>query len=1018
MSIQSLSPRSQIEQHLFSQITPRINHPSSQNLTLEQQQYLDNFKPFQKLPVLLKQEQIKNECHENINENVYYLDENELPKSHIGSAITQKVGRNIFQIIKINNLVKRFKNTLLCRSYVLSQSQKEKIKSNLIFQEKYLQDKKQNSKNIISFVIDPTNKYIILWDIIMFFVILSLIILIPFFWSFDRSYPILQIEELTLFLTLLCLDIILKLNIAIIKKGNIIKTRKFIVKKYLQTSFILDIIFILLVYYTIQIESILIFISYCAFSLIKLQKIIAKIVKLLNLSAMQREIISLINLVITINLIAHFMACIWHYIGMTTIENEKNSWILYKNLQDDTKQVRYIFSFYWAIVTMITVGYGDITPQNHIEAFSCIFLMLLSCAVFTFSLNQVGTIVQNINKQKRQFQEMVRILTSYMQQHSIPDQLQSRARSYLEYRCIKRNQQSKYHLQNILEQLSSFLQQELMLNVFKNLLQDCKIISHNFSEETIKKMSNSLQTAYYCPDEQIYFQNQIDDNYLYFLDYGKVELQEKKSLQKVTELQKGKYFGEESFFTQQPRKFSAISRSFTKVFRISQNTFLNLLNKEELQVYHQLRHLIQFNSSVLGQKCQICSQCDHQIDNCQLLNYKPDIEKLILKDNLKIQYREKKQRLNKRSCKALQIQNQLILMQKVIAQSYGQEEILYDDEENGSLIPQDLEFNTNQDSPISKRKESLPKQTDSSPRADIKNSHDSNKRITFIKSDGFTRSKQFQTPQQQKQTSETDNKTQQYQNSVYCKQQMVGFEKAMEFKKFFPQFNLHVLILEYNKKVKILNKTQKMDQQKKRGALNIFNYNDNNIIFNNYNMDFETQIIICKNNAKSVVDKRLRGFVQVWDQIFDEDEEIIDFEADPQLLQKINHYYQFHEYDKTQISYVEKIQDSKIEHLMDQKSLEYLKFLGFKNDELSKERVQEWLTEITPLLCECYRLNCVEIIEILKISVAIFFYIEGLTEKEFQQFALKWGVMYPLPPQIQRKIVEENKFVFDRQGKK
>lgn len=47
---------------------------------------------------------------------------------------------------------------------------------------------------------------------------------------------------------------------------------------------------------------------------------------------MQREIISLINLIITINLIAHFMACIWHYIGMTTIEYEKNSWILVKNL--------------------------------------------------------------------------------------------------------------------------------------------------------------------------------------------------------------------------------------------------------------------------------------------------------------------------------------------------------------------------------------------------------------------------------------------------------------------------------------------------------------------------------------------------------------------------------------------------------------------------------------------------------------------------------------------------------------
>ncbi|CAD8072120.1 unnamed protein product [Paramecium primaurelia] len=829
MSVYSLSPRSQIDQNLFSQITPRINDPSLQNLTIDQQQYLDNFKPFKKLPVLFKQEQIKIECNEKINfENASYQDQNELPRSQACSVMTEKGGKSIFQIIKINNLVKRFKTILLSRSYILSQSQKEKLKNNLFYQEKYIQDKKDNSNNILSFVIDPTNKFIILWDIIMFFMTLSLIIVIPFFWSFDQQYPILKIQEMWSFLIFFLFDIILKLNIAIIKKGNIIKARKSIMKKYLQTSFILDLSFLFLVYYTVNLESILIFISYCAISLIKLQKVISKIVKLLNLSVIQREIISLINLVITINLIAHFMACIWHYIGMTTIENEKNSWILEKNLQNDTKQVRYIFSYYWAIVTMITVGYGDIIPQNHVEAFSCIFLMLLSCAVFTFSLNSVGTIVQNINKQKRQFQEMLRILTSYMKQHSIPDQLQSRARSYLEYRCIKRNQQSKYHLQSILEQLSSFLQQELMLNVFKNLLQDCKIISHNFSEDTIKKMSSSLQTAYYCPDEYIYLQNSIEDNYLYFLDYGKVEIYEEKSQQKVTELQKGKHFGEESFFTQQPRKFSAISRSFTKVFRISQSAFMSLLNQEEHEVYHQIKHLFLFKAYFHGQKCQICHQTDHQIEDCKLLNYKPDIEKLILKDNQKIQNRSRIIRSNKRSYKALKIQHNLKLVKKSLEQSYGWEDILYDEEENLHLKTDDIEL-INQETPVSKRKESYPKQSDSSPRDKIIShdssskgdkliSHDSNKRIQFQKYDGPTKSKQFQAPQQLIQTSETeikqnyspiDQRTQLGQITVSCNYQIAGFEKAMEFKSFFPQFNLHVLILDYNKKVKILNKTSK-----------------------------------------------------------------------------------------------------------------------------------------------------------------------------------------------------------------
>lgn len=61
----------------------------------------------------------------------------------------------------------------------------------------------------------------------MFFVILSLIILIPFFWSFDQSYPITRIEELSFFMIFFIMDILLKLNIAIIKKGNVLIFIKF-----------------------------------------------------------------------------------------------------------------------------------------------------------------------------------------------------------------------------------------------------------------------------------------------------------------------------------------------------------------------------------------------------------------------------------------------------------------------------------------------------------------------------------------------------------------------------------------------------------------------------------------------------------------------------------------------------------------------------------------------------------------------------------------------------------------------
>jgi len=49
---------------------------------------------------------------------------------------------------------------------------------------------------------------------------------------------------------------------------------------------------------------------------------------------------------------------------------------------------------------MITVGYGDITPVNPLEKVVVVFLTLISCGVFAYSINQIGSIINNITKKR------------------------------------------------------------------------------------------------------------------------------------------------------------------------------------------------------------------------------------------------------------------------------------------------------------------------------------------------------------------------------------------------------------------------------------------------------------------------------------------------------------------------------------------------------------------------------------------------------------------------------------------
>lgn len=53
---------------------------------------------------------------------------------------------------------------------------------------------------------------------------------------------------------------------------------------------------------------------------------------------------------------------------------------------------KYVDCLYFTIISMTTIGYGDITPKSNLERIYTIIFTILACFIFGYSLNVIGGI--------------------------------------------------------------------------------------------------------------------------------------------------------------------------------------------------------------------------------------------------------------------------------------------------------------------------------------------------------------------------------------------------------------------------------------------------------------------------------------------------------------------------------------------------------------------------------------------------------------------------------------------------
>ncbi|NEP88793.1 MAG: hypothetical protein F6K18_19220 [Okeania sp. SIO2C2] len=184
-------------------------------------------------------------------------------------------------------------------------------------------------------------------------------------------------------------------------------------------------------------------------------------------------LIKMCKLVILIILITHWVACIWFMIGSWE-SNAENSWLISNYLQSASIRTQYINSLYWAITTLTTVGYGDITPTTEIEIIFTLVVMFLGISMYVYIIGNVSSLISKLDATKARYREKLGQIQTYMRENKIPSNLQQKIRDYYQYRWIENQDTRDYH---ILEELPYLLQMKLELQLHKEVIE--KVALHS-----------------------------------------------------------------------------------------------------------------------------------------------------------------------------------------------------------------------------------------------------------------------------------------------------------------------------------------------------------------------------------------------------------------------------------------------------------------------------------------------------------------------------------------------------------
>lgn len=481
----------------------------------------------------------------------------------------------------------------------------------------------------------------IVWNLIMILFCFYYFFIIPVEFCFQFHFHmecyfcfIFEIFSILLFSA----DIFLRFNVTIYEHGNEVRSRKKILINYLRSEFFCDILCVAGVIVHITSISVGIIEFLILLKVARFSQCFDFIEQQYVFSNYYEGILNIFRLIFKILAIAHFLACFFFLFSqyLIQIDNSLDSWIISTDLVGKPWYAIYLNGFYWAITTLATVGYGDITPRNNPEKMFCIVVMLLGGGIFAYNINRLSNIFGEISQNSREYKMNMKILNQMMTRKKLGSELQNKIRNYFHYIYKTENKKQIEQENAMLNKLSKEIQKEIIMNSNACILKQSKFFCNNFSEEFLQHLVFKMKPKLYSPDEKIFAEGELNPT-IFFMVQGRAKIVfdngDHESI--IYEISPGETFGELNLIDNQEYKYICKCVDFSSIYCISRKDFLETLSKfpidQEKFVMIKDSIMLYQKYDSLYKKCKLCKSTFHPTEDCNFVVFQSHKERILYK---------------------------------------------------------------------------------------------------------------------------------------------------------------------------------------------------------------------------------------------------------------------------------------------------------------------------------------------------------------------------------------------------